>query len=364
MSAIQTYFIDFLREIRLPDDLREALVSAHTDLREQLKSDEFTKDLLVESFLQGSYVRSTCIKPAPGKKVDVDVIAVTNIDHDAVCAQEAFAKIMPFVEKYYEDYRQQKRSIGISLPKVDMDLVITAAPSEEVKMAIESAGSSPTFTIDDSLGYQQPLLESYRLDSLEGFFESDANTRQWKAEPLLIPDSMDNQWHPTHPLEQIRWTKEKNRLCNGHYVNVVKAIKWWRQLELPDLKYPKSYPLEHFVGDCCPDGITSVAEGIVETLECIARDYPQKPSLPDRGVREHDVFETLSEEDYDTFYQAVCRCAQTARDAYDNSDTEGSVGLWKTFFKGCDEFPSYHGRSGGFTPRTQESKRVPVGRFG
>ena len=52
--------------------------------------------LLVESFLQGSYARSTCIKPAPGKKVDVDVIVVTNIDHDTVSAQEAFAIITPF----------------------------------------------------------------------------------------------------------------------------------------------------------------------------------------------------------------------------------------------------------------------------
>ncbi len=54
-------------------------------------------------------------------------------------------------------------------------------------------------------------------------------------------------------------------------------------MELPSLKHPKSYPLEHFVGECCPDGITSVAEGIVGTLECIAECYPKKPFLPDRG---------------------------------------------------------------------------------
>ena len=107
MSAIQTYFQDFLTNIRLPDNLKKALISAHTELREQLKSDDLTKDLLVESFLQGSYARSTCIKPAPGKKVDVDVIVVTNIDHDTVSAQEAFAIITPFVKKYYQNYEQQ-----------------------------------------------------------------------------------------------------------------------------------------------------------------------------------------------------------------------------------------------------------------
>ena len=364
MSAIVTYFNDFLGEIRLPDDLREELISAHKDLRERLKTDDITKDLLVESFLQGSYARSTCIKPAPKKKVDVDVIAVTNIDHDVVPAQEAFNLIVPFVEKYYDNFQQQKRSIGISLPKVDVDLVITAAPSEEVKRAIESAGLSSAFTVDDLSGYRQSSLEKYRLDALKNFFRDDAKSGQWRAEPLLIPDSIDNRWYRTHPLEQIRWTKEKNQLCNGYYVNVVKAIKWWRRLELPDLKHPKSYPLEHFVGDCCPDGITSVAEGIVKTLEYIVRYYPQKPFLPDRGVPEHDVFEMLSKEEYQTFYRAVCRSAPIARKAFDSTDIEESVKLWRIFFKNCDEFPVYHGKSGGFTPRTQESTYVPVGRFG
>ena len=233
-----------------------------------------------------------------------------------------------------------------------------------MKRAIECAGLSSAFTVDDLSGYQQSLLENYRLDSLERFFESDSTGQQWRAEPLLIPDNVENQWYRTHPLEQIRWTKRKNQICKGNYVNVVKAIKWWRRLELPSLKHPKSYPLEHFVGECCPDGITSVAEGIVGTLECIAECYPKKPFLPDRGVPEHDVFEMLSDEDYDTFYKAVCGGARLARAAYDSADIEESVNLWKSFFKDCDEFPSYYGKNGGFTPRVQESKGVPVGRFG
>lgn len=364
MSAIPTYFNDFLANIRLPDDLKAELIAAHTTLRERLKTDEFTKDMLVESFLQGSYARSTCIKPEHGKKVDVDVIAVTNIDHNTVSAKEAFSIIIPFVEKYYEDYQQQKRSVGISLPKVDVDLVITAAPSEEVKREIKSADLASAFTVDDLSGYEKPILESYRLDSLKTFFRSDAGDQQWRTEPLLIPDNDKDEWYRTHPLEQIRWTKEKNQLCNGNYVNVVKAVKWWRRLELPDLKHPKSYPLEHFVGNCCPNGITSVAEGVVRTLEHIALHYPTKPVLPDRGVPEHDVFETLIDTDYQTFYKAVCRSARIARAAYDSDNPEESVRLWRMFFKDCEEFPCYHGKPRGFTPRVQRTETVPVGRFG
>ena len=78
---------------------------------------------------------------------------------------------------------------------------------------------------------------------------------------MLIPDREAEKWDKTHPLEQIRWTVEKNKNCNTHYINVVKALKWWRKTQYPDMKHPKSYPLEHFIGDCCPDDIKSVEDG-------------------------------------------------------------------------------------------------------
>ena len=363
MSTISTYFSDFLSNIRLPDELRKELQDAHKELREFLKSDSITADLMVDSFLQGSYARSTCIKPAAGDKVDVDVIAVTNINHESTNPGDAFSQVMPFVEKYYDDFQQQRRSIGISLAKVDVDLVITAAPSEEVMQEIRSANLSGAFTIDDLNVRRAPV---YRADSLYDFFRSDGAEKKWRTEPLLIPDIEDNQWHKTHPLEQIRWTRDKNQRCNGHYVNVVKAIKWWKRINLPAVKHPKSYPLEHFVGLCCPDDINSVAEGITYVFERIVRSYPTKPFLPDHGVPEHDVFESLSEEEYQTFYHTVKKFAPIARTALDSNNVGESVKLWRRFFGNCNEFPEYHGPStgNGFTPRTQKAESVPTGRFG
>ena len=155
-------------------------------------------------------------------------------------------------------------------------------------------------------------------------------------------------------------TIEKNKACNGHYINVVKAIKWWKRKAMPNDKHPKSYPLEHFIGNCCPDGIHSVAEGIAESFKKILC-YPKKPFLPDRGVPEHDVFESLSEEDYQTFYNAVKQYHPLAKKAIESVDTAESVRLWRQFFCNCEEFPSYRG---GFTPRTQKTESVPTGRFG
>ncbi len=82
--------------------------------------------------------------------------------------------------------------------------------------------------------------------------------------PLLIPDREAKKWIETNPLAQIQWTQRKNALCNSHYINVVKSLKWWQINNFHDgnlPKYPKGYPLEHIIGFCCPDDISSVAKG-------------------------------------------------------------------------------------------------------
>ncbi len=137
--------------------------------------------------------------------------------------------------------------------------------------------------------YEGLLLESTG-HYLERFAKAAADPA-WKSQPLRIPDREAGKWEDTHPIEQIRWTWAKSKDTNGHYVNVVKAIKWWRKLKVLKPKYPKSYPLEHMIGDCCPFGIGSVAKGVTLTLENMETAYRpwvtlgQVPHLPDRGVR-------------------------------------------------------------------------------
>jgi hypothetical protein len=208
--------------------------------------------------------------------------------------------------------------------------------------------------------------ESYALNEAYAFFSKAKEDPQWKLEPLLIPDREANKWDKTDPLEQIRWTQEKNKNCNGHYVNVVKAIKWWKKVNMEDYKHPKSYPLEHFIGDCCPDNISSVAEGIVDVFERIVSYYPTKPFLCDRGVPEHDVFKRLTDEDYDIFYSYVSEAAILAREAFDDEVLSDSVEKWRKLLG--SEFPAPSNNKGtqgnsGFTPRTAKTESVPSGRF-
>lgn len=368
MSTVPSYFKDFLTSIRLSNNQINDLKIGHTTLRKRLEDDETLSKVIVSTFLQGSYRRSTAVKPKNGNKSDVDVIVVTKLDSEEYTPEEALNIFIPFLDKYYKDkYRIQGRSIGISLSYVDLDIVPTSAPSESEAGVLQNGALTSEFTIEDF--QNNILLEKkdigFSMEQFDLLFKSKDEPK-WKFEPLLIPDLEAEIWEKTHPLEQIRWTYEKNKACNKHYVNVVKALKWWWKIQYPEHKRPKSYPLEHFIGDCCPNNINSVAEGIVFTLENIVQNYPEKPYLGDRGVPEHDVFERLSEDEYKNFYNAVCNAATTAREALDCTEVYESVCKWRMIFG--SEFPeapkpNNKNTSAGFTARENKTMDIPEGRF-
>lgn len=359
------YFKYFLTRIRLNRYQSDNLKAEHEKLRELLKKDGGLSDIFVDTFLQGSYRRSTIIKPTNDEKPDVDIIVVTNLDKDICTPENALNTFKDFLDEHYEDkHEKQGRSIGIYLDDVDLDLVVTSAPSESQKDILKQFGEISNLNIED---FEKELINKTFNSVYESakktkeFFEK-SSSQEWKLEPLYIPDRDADEWKQTHPLEQIRWTIEKNNNTNKHYVNVVKALKWWKKEKYPDTKHPKSYPFEHFIGECCPDGIGSVAEGITLTLENMAK-IEDKPVLPDRGVPEHDVFARIKDEEYEKFHSQVSEAAVIARDAFDSDDKDHSITKWKELFGSNFDNPLPESKAGGYSERTEKSP-TDKGRFG
>jgi len=380
---LPSYFADFLREIRLTQSQTDDCKTGHRVLRERLQQDEHLAPVIVSTFLQGSYRRATAVRPYEDKRADVDVIVVTKLSQSEYPDPEkAIQTFVPFVQKHYKDkYEIQGRSIGIHLSYVDLDLVITSAPSESEFGVFKSESVMTEDTLEEARDWR--LVKSWLAlnnrvaESAKALLEASRKEPEWKLAPLYIPDREAKCWEPTHPLEQIRWTRDKSERCNGHYVSVVKAIKWWRRVKHPTPKYPKGYPIEHLVGDCCSDGITSIAAGVTLTLEAIVRQYEsyamrkQTPFLPDRGVPQHNVFRRVSGEDFAAFHSQVRDAAKIARMALDTDDLQTSVAGWKKLFG--DKFPDAppseddngsgdDPKKGGYTPRRERSE-IGGGRF-
>ena len=348
MAELPSYFKDFLARIRLTDDQVSELQDAHLTLRDRLEEDENLSQIQVSDFLQGSYRRSTIVRPAEGKRVDVDVIAVTKLDRHSYTPQQALEEFRSFLNTYYSGkWTFQGRSIGIALDTVDLDLVITSAPSEVAQRTLRSASVKSAATLEEAydLRFNEYWIPPELRESLtaRSMMFKAAGTPEWKLEPLWIPDRDAKEWQQTHPLEQIRWTRDKNARTDGHFINVVKALKWWRRVQDPDAKHPKSYPLERIFGECCPDSIQSVATGVTETLEQIVSQFGifaatgTVPTLCDHGLPDQNVLKRISGEEFGQFYESAKAAAVIAREALDEPEKPRSAKRWADLFG--EEFP-------------------------
>ncbi len=365
MTEVKSHFSDFLKNIRLSKNQVQDLAKGHKTLRKRLLEDEDLSNIVQTTFLQGSYKRNTAVKPKNGNRSDVDIIVVTNIDHKKITPQEALDMFVPFLDKHYEGkYEIHSRSIGIELSYVDLDLVITSEiKNEQILNFMKIEDNIIESRLQESLDSDVDFYSYSKV--FDNIFNFSNSNKAKDPDPILIPDRDKESWEQTNPLAQINWTIDKNSNCNSHYINVVKAIKWWKK-QHPEPKYPKGYPLEHFVGEVCPDGITSVAEGIVEVFEKIVQDYPTKPVCEDHGVRTHDVFEQISDEEYAEFYELVEDAAKLARKALDETNNSQSVTDWGELFG--NEFPKSTipptVTKDKFTERNSPTHQIGSARFG
>jgi hypothetical protein len=361
-------FNAFLQEIRPTPRQREDWRTGSQTLRSRLLADPDLKDLVVTTFLQGSVRRSTAVRPLGDKRPDVDVVVVTRIDKDKVSPAEALKLFVPFLDRYYKGkWKPQDRSFGIELSYVDIDMVITALPGDvTTRQKLEELYRSQAVETADTLEEARHwrLNKAWR-EQVMGLNEElardqmlDSPSEEWAPNPLWLPDNSVKSWGRTHPLAQIRWTADKNRRCRGHYLNIVRAIKWWRLEHLEVMpRYPKGYPLEHIIGHLAADNTQTLAEGLVQAFESVRDTWGalaaagDKPALHDHGVSEHDVLKRLEPQDFVAFHKAASLAAKTARAALEAAEAQESAALWRELLGTRFPLPPAGGGDRkGFTP--------------
>ena len=333
---LPNYFKDFLTKISLTEHQTSIIQDAHKTLRESLDDDEELSEMIIGTFLQGSYKRYTAIRPKNDEKSDVDIVVVMDFDKDEIQPNELFSLFEDFLDEHYEDkYKFNNKSIRITLSDVDVDLVIT-------------------IPYDNSDNFDKDFFNK----SVKEFNEEVTDSEDIEKGYLYLPNVNENTWIKINPTAQIINTSFKNKDSNGWYIRVVKSIKWWQRLNYPNLGV-KSYPLERFVFECCRNDITCVADGIYLTFEKMAT-YNQKPCLKDFAL-ESDVFENITDEDYDEFYSKACEAAEISKQARFEEDADESIRLWKELF-GSKFDDSDNNNNSGFTKPNKKAS-VPSGRF-
>ncbi|MGH9774238.1 MAG: SMODS domain-containing nucleotidyltransferase [Candidatus Acidiferrales bacterium] len=278
-------FKAYLSSIEPPAEEVSAAKTAHLEVREIVRTDPESKEAHKETFLSGSYARSTAINDIN----DVDVICILDIDRYNTQAEVVLAWVEAILAKHYDNPKRQGRSIGVKAKNGVWLDIVPATP----------------ISADDG--------------------------------PLWIPDREAREWVQTHPRSQIAAATAKNKATNGFYVQVVKLLKAWRDRLPNESCRLKSYILEALI--YATIGFpSSHAIAIVNVLEGIERSYGiyrnsgVVPVIPDPGYSSVNVAKRLSPEEFTDFMTQVKTAAATARKAFDDQNESSSRRLWRQLF--------------------------------
>jgi hypothetical protein len=308
MSKLTKQFDVFLSEIEPGGKAVRFASKAHTRVRDHLASDEKFKQHLRDSFLYGSYKRSTAICEIK----DVDIVLLTDFDPNEKenTPQRVLRKVKDALNRHYKDTKNQqyqRRSIRVDDPLPEDD--------------------------DASL----------TLDVIPAFAPRGDN------KPLLVPDRELKKWVPSHPKGHIEHTTALNaKDCgNGMFVPLVKIMKyWWKyQCEViqPDVERPKpkGFWIECLTGECFDRDQKDYATHFMRVLENLSNKYSDADSVPtleDPGLKNgHTIKTSMTIEEFHTFMDAVNGCLDLAEAALEEEDDYQSGIIWREIFG--NEFP-------------------------
>jgi Second Messenger Oligonucleotide or Dinucleotide Synthetase domain len=174
-STIDEGFEELRSNLEITDLQEETISTRQKNVRKALEGD-FT---ILDSFLTGSYRRSTMISPL--KEADVDIFFVLD-------------------PKYYGG----DQTVLLNNVKATLRKTYTKTPD------ISPDGHAVTITFTD-----------FKVDVVPGFYRTGGG--------YLIPDSQLTRWLATDPKKHVEIWSAANKAHNGDLVPVLKMLKGWNQ---------------------------------------------------------------------------------------------------------------------------------------
>ena len=283
---LNSYFRGLLHAIEPSPYSVTTAKTSHETLRSQLENDEEACEANPDSYLAGSYARSTAIKDIN----DVDIILMLDLDHTVTSPDIVVAWVQSLLQKYYKKVRAQGRSVGVTT----------------------------------SSGFSLDVVPAVAMSHRDG--------------PLWIPDRDAGEWVPTHPKGQIAFGVSRNEATSGYYKHLVKIMKHWRDRLTPADARAKSYILESLVAENIRLKPLSYAHGILQILQGIYVSYTPYvvakivPAISDPGYPSVNVAKRWKFEEFSTFMRRVKDGRAIAEAALAENDQNKSVALWRRLF--------------------------------
>ena len=243
---------------------------------------------VLDSFLTGSYSRSTLI--APLNEADIDIFVILD-------------------SEYYEKDGQANL-----LDKIKRTLLKTYTQTPKVSRN----GQAVTITFTDFI-----------VDVVPAFHKQGGG--------YLIPDSINNIWIATNPKTHVDYVSQENSNHNGDLIPLIKMIKTWNKnigsvfssfyLELLICKILKGVTISNFFS-----GVRYFFDLGREQIKYKVKD-PANSNEQISGLRSINIDDAISK--FNTAYSRANKAEQFEKDM----NIENSINEWKKIFG--DKFPSY-----------------------
>ena len=175
ITIIQS-FMEFKSNLEITGLQVETVSTRQNNVRNAVKKD-FE---VLESFLTGSYSRSTMI--APLNQADIDIFTVLKTEH----------------------YRADGQVYLLDQVKDTLKKTYPNSPK------ISRNGQAVTITFTD-----------FTVDVIPAFYRQGGG--------FLIPNTITSRWISTDPKQHITISSEQNNIHNGTLIPVVKMIKCWNK---------------------------------------------------------------------------------------------------------------------------------------
>lgn len=275
-------FRTFLSDIEPSHSTVEEISRAQNTLRDYLMSHPTYSSHCQDSYLSGSYAKHTAIRPVKdedNRDVDIDVETDFDLNDNPLDVLHQLSDTLDESEKY-SPVKMQSHSVGISLSRLDIDVV--------------------------------PLA-------------SDGNA-------LYIGNSETGQWTETDPKGHKVWSSDFNKSHGMKYKPLVKAIKWWRREHCPaESRWPKGITLEKIIADSFPEENGPYAEMFTSVFHSIHDAYHDMvvsqvmPCIQDPAVPANDLAAGYTLEDFAGFLEEINKNLDLLENQGSNNATWRSI---------------------------------------
>lgn len=273
--------------------LQETTVSGRQQSVREVLEDELT---VLDSFLTGSYSRSTMI--APLKEADVDIFFVLDV-------------------KYFHHYNNGQNGGQAGL----LDLVKRALRRTYTRTPdISRNGQAVTIQFKD-----------FDVDVVPGFRRQGGG--------FLIPNSISASWLSTDPKRHVEISAAANKSHDGDLVPLIKMIKCWnRESGTPFRSFHlEVLALDVFTNVRISDYSSGVRYFFDKGRAAVAQKNPDPAGYGD-DVGSYISGKEMVDESIATFQRAYDR-AFRAEEAARKGAIGGAVDAWRLVFG--DYFPAY-----------------------